>query len=85
MSELSYNRIHSPPTPRQLNLLVPSSWDSDSESTTAKNDTEHVIPHNDINLLADVTYDNSNPAPHTLFATQLSDDCSQGSKEGSNT
>ena len=73
MSELSYSRVRSPPTPRRLDMLVPSGWESDSESTTAKNDTEHVVPPNDIiNFLAEV---DSNPAQqHTRFATLLSDE-----------
>ena len=56
-------------------MLIPSGWDSNSESTTAKNATEHVILLNDIiDFLAEVTYDNSNPAPHIWFAMPLSDD-----------
>ena len=48
MSELSYSHVHSPPTPCQLGMLVPSGWDSNLESTAVKNDTEHVIPPYDI-------------------------------------
>ena len=59
MSELSYSHVHSLPTLHRLNMLVPSGWDSYSESTTAKNDTEYVVPPNDIiDFLAEVTYDN---------------------------
>ena len=70
MSELSYSRVRSP-TLRRLDILVPSGWESDSESTTAENDTKHVPP-NDIDFLAEV---DSNPAQqHTQFATPLSDE-----------
>ena len=73
MSELSYSRVRSPPTPRRLDMLVPSGWESDSESTTAENDTKHVVPPNNIiDFLAEV---DSNPAQqHTRFATSLSDE-----------
>ena len=53
-------------------MLVPSGWDSDSESTTAENDTEYVVPPNDIiNFLAEF---DSNPPQHTQFAMPLSDE-----------
>ena len=36
--------------------------------------TEHVLLNDIIDFLAEVAYDDSNPAPHTRFATLLSDD-----------
>ena len=73
MSELYYSCVHSPPTLCQLNMPVPSGWDSNSESTTAENDAKHVVPPNNIiDFLAEVAYDSSNPVPHTRFAMPLS-------------
>ena len=66
MSELSYSHVRSPPTPRRLDMLVPSGWDFDSESTTAENDSEHVVPPNDIiDFMAEVDILDNNPAQHT--------------------
>ena len=65
-----------------LDMLVLSGWDSDSEPTTTKNDTEHVVPPNDIiKSLAEVAYDDSNPAPHTQFATPQSNNAVKEAKK----
>ena len=80
MSELSYSRVRIP-TPCRLDM--PSGQDSDSESTTAESETKHVLPNDIIDFLAEVTYEDSNPVPHTQFAMPLSEDAVQKSEEGS--
>ena len=74
MSELSYSRVRIP-TPCRLDM--PSGRDSNSESTTAESETKRVLPNDIIDFLAEVTYEDSNPVPHTRFAMPLSEDAVQ--------
>ena len=79
MSDLSSSVVkHARPlTPRQLDLLIPSGWDTDSE---LESDTETVPPHDIIDFLAAVERSSEHeaadtePAPPTRFAVPLSDE-----------
>ena len=78
MSELDKRTF----TPRRLDLLVPSGWDTDPElesETAVEIETENVVPPNDImDFLADTDVETeveaTEPAPPTRFAVPLSDE-----------